>query len=77
MTDQVAIPVGSRGVPGHYHKVEDGEAQCHVGRRQDREFESIPREELDARTEPCTICFGDADHYKGGGDGVGRPPARR
>lgn len=69
MTDRVAIPIGSLGTPDHYHAVEDGEPQCHVGRRKDREFEPIPLDDLDPRTEPCTLCFGDANVYKGGGDG--------
>ncbi|MFW5968837.1 MAG: hypothetical protein ACOCV2_15030 [Persicimonas sp.] len=66
----VAIPAGTPGRPDRYHEVDaEGVPQCHVGRREDREYELVERETLDASVEPCRICTGDGEIYRGGGDG--------
>ncbi|NHX37844.1 MULTISPECIES: hypothetical protein [Halolamina] len=66
MTDFVAIAAGGYG--GRLHELEDdGTLKCNLDKKDNYEFERVPRESLDDDRKCCKHCSGEA--MKAGGQG--------
>ncbi len=61
--------VTSIGATTTYHRVEHGEIDCRLARRDDCEFDIVARHRLPEAATPCRVCFGEPDIHTGGNTG--------
>jgi len=61
--------VSSIGATTTYHRVEHGDIDCRVARRDDCAFTIVDRARLPEDATPCRVCFGEPDIHTGGNAG--------